>query len=228
MACQGWNEMLVARLYDELSGPDSRKLDDHLAGCVGCRRELETLAESRAWLATARPEIPSAPRIVVLRSRQPAQSWMGFAAGFAAAALLLVAGLAGGWAWAERARPAASGTDLVARGERPAGPSLTATPVEYVTPAQFRELEQRLDRNDGRLEQIRSAIPARVMTPEEFRTQLAAFRQDHELRRDAEMQMLLQEIAGVEVRTGARIGQTQDVLEDLVVLTSSDRDRVPH
>jgi anti-sigma factor RsiW len=52
MNCEQTRERLGSYLYDEMKAPERRRLDAHLAECVGCRHELET--ERRFVSALAR------------------------------------------------------------------------------------------------------------------------------------------------------------------------------
>jgi hypothetical protein len=58
--CPGSEERLILRLYDELPAEDAAGLDDHLAHCENCRRELAALRALEETLATQPAAEPSA------------------------------------------------------------------------------------------------------------------------------------------------------------------------
>src|SRR5262245_13315231 len=92
---------LVSYLYDDLDGAAGLAFERHLRDCAECRGELAAMRAVRADLLTWSPPEPDfAFRIVsepkVLRPAIP--SWRGWftpAAGFAAAAVLVLAAAAG-------------------------------------------------------------------------------------------------------------------------------------
>lgn len=98
---------LVSYLYDDLDGPARLAFERHLRDCVDCRDELTAMRAVRADLLTWSPPEPDfAFRIVnepraaqaanVLRPTVPAwRAWFIPAAGFAAAAVLVLAAAAG-------------------------------------------------------------------------------------------------------------------------------------
>lgn len=98
---------LVSYLYDDLDAPSRAAFERHVRGCAECRDELTELRAVRADLLTWSPPEPdfafrivSEPRPVrdasVLRPAVPAwRAWFTPAAGFAAAAVLVLAAAAG-------------------------------------------------------------------------------------------------------------------------------------
>ena len=98
---------LVSYLYDDLAAPARAAFEQHLRGCTECRDELTTLRGVRADLLTWSPPEPdfafrivAEPRVAhaarVLRPDVPAwRRWFTPAAGFAAAAVLVLAAAAG-------------------------------------------------------------------------------------------------------------------------------------
>ena len=98
---------LVSYLYDDLDAPSRAVFERHMAGCAECRDELTALRAVRADLLTWSPPEPDfAFRIVseprparaasVLRPDVPSwRAWFTPAAGFAAAAVLVLAAAAG-------------------------------------------------------------------------------------------------------------------------------------
>jgi hypothetical protein len=131
---------LVSYLYDDLSGPARAAFEQHLRACADCRDELTAMRAVRADLLTWSPPEPDfAFRIVkeplaahanhepraaqaanVLRPAVPSwRRWFTPAAGFAAAAVLVLAAAAGlarvevrkdadGWTLRTGASPAAA------------------------------------------------------------------------------------------------------------------------
>ena len=217
MSCESWKEALVSHLYGELAPEEENRLSDHLASCEACRERLEELSAARRLLGEAQPVVPSVPRVLVLRGLSRRPSLMAFAAGFACAALLLGAGLTGGWYLAG------------GYGETPV--RLANFPVELPptesasTPsaATIDEINRRLDEQRGQLAVLMpSGTPQEVLTRNELESILAQLQRDVGQRRTQDLQVLLEEIAGVEVRTGERIGQTEEAL-GYVMLASDPR-----
>ena len=81
MACEQWREMLSAQLDGEDDPADRPLVDEHLAGCAGCRQWLDQAATvnrmTRTGLATAVPDLtaailaaaPAPPRRLVTAAR---------------------------------------------------------------------------------------------------------------------------------------------------------------
>jgi len=98
---------LVSYLYDDLEGPARAVFERHVRECADCRDELTAMRAVRADLLTWSPPEPDfAFRLVsepaaaraanVLRPQVPAwRAWFTPAAGFAAAAVLVLAAAAG-------------------------------------------------------------------------------------------------------------------------------------
>lgn len=96
-------ELLVSYLYDDLADGDRARFESHLRGCAECRSELKALREVRADLAAWAPPEPDFGFRVVRGGRDaasrdaippPMPSWRAWwtpAAGFAAAAVLVLA-----------------------------------------------------------------------------------------------------------------------------------------
>ncbi len=96
--CNEIRELLSARIDGELSTCDARRLDEHLAGCEDCRRELAEM--ERVWLglgALGEPLVPEglAERMIrrtagaERRGRRARLVWSWGAAGAVAAAVLI-------------------------------------------------------------------------------------------------------------------------------------------
>src|SRR5437870_409792 len=96
-------ELLVGYLYDDLADGQRAAFEAHLRGCAGCRGELKALREVRADLAAWAPPQPDFGFRVVRGGRDAAardavrtpvpawRAWWTPAAGFAAAAVLVLA-----------------------------------------------------------------------------------------------------------------------------------------
>lgn len=207
MSCKSWKEALVGRLFEELTPEEERRLSDHLDGCEACRVDLDKLSDARRLLREAEPEIPSTPRVVMLTPR-PARSWLAFAAGFACAALLLGAGLAGGWY-------------LAAGSLQTDGPGeIALAPGPLTDPRVIEALQEQVDDNQRRIQtlfadrpqSVNSQLPkVRYVTQQELDTGLQDFGREVERRRAQDLGLLLQEI-----------GQTQETLR-FVVLANDPR-----
>jgi hypothetical protein len=213
MACEQWEQVLVASLYDELTPDEQRRLSAHLEGCRSCARELEGLISARGRLREAEPAVPQVPRVVVLGSPRRRPPALAFAAGLACAAVLVCGGLGAGWLLASRAAadPSAS---------LPASPSPAGEPdTEIASAAEIQALRRRLDEQENRIRALKTSVsqPPGAITRRDFEGGLARLQDDFDRRRNADLQILLNEIAGVELRTGERIGQTQDALEYYVL-----------
>lgn len=98
---------LVSYLYDDFSGPARAAFEQHLRACADCRDELTAMRAVRADLLTWSPPEPdfafrlvAEPRVTqaanVLRPNVPSwRAWFTPAAGFAAAAVLVLAAALG-------------------------------------------------------------------------------------------------------------------------------------
>jgi predicted anti-sigma-YlaC factor YlaD len=81
MACERWREMLSAQMDGEDDPADRPLVDEHLAGCAGCRLWLDRAATvnrlTRTGLATAVPDLsaailtaaPTPPRRLITKAR---------------------------------------------------------------------------------------------------------------------------------------------------------------
>src|SRR5438045_2127630 len=99
-------ELLVSYLYDDLADPARATFEAHVRGCAECRDELKALRGVRSDLAAWAPPEPDFGFRVIRGGRDaaatdlrpvapaPVQSWRAWwtpAAGFAAAAVLVLA-----------------------------------------------------------------------------------------------------------------------------------------
>ena len=231
MSCEeSWKEVLVSRLYDEITPDEEERLSHHLASCKACSEELEELSSARRLLGEAEPTIPAPPRVLVLDPRSRRPFWSAFAAGFAAAGLLLGAGITAGWLMAGgRGSPSA-----------PSGEIVIDLPGQPDPPVALATLEDRLDSQRNQIQYLYTSMglpdshrgseptraqPVRVLTRKEFESGLDLLRNQVRQRRSQDLQILLEEIVGVEVRTDARIGETQEAL-GYMILASDPRANV--
>jgi len=215
MSCEHWNESLVSRLYAELGPAEDERLSRHLESCRRCRGVLEELAATRTRLHDAQPITPSTPRVVVLSPRPALPRYLAFAAGIACGAILLAAGVY-------------AGRTLITPRHPIAGASLHDPPVVAQPASADREtieaLRQRLDEQERLIRTLAAppAGPRSTLTRQEYEAALANLRDDLDRRQADHEQFLFDELRGVEARTGARIGETQEWL-NLVMLASDPR-----
>lgn len=202
MACKEWEEWLVSDLYDELDEERRDDLRHHLERCEACRAAQDELAGARSVLRDASPEIPPSRQVLVLeRPTRFAARWRGFAAGFAAATILLAAG------W------------LVGRASGPAGTRLThPSGGDAVPVAEF------IDRDtfQSALDQQRSEYRSLFDRPagDEVDAALVNLQAAWEQQRREDLEFVLRQIAAAEVRTGTRIGENRQALRYIAL---SDR-----
>ncbi len=194
MACREFEPMIAGWLYEEISPAEVGALKAHLEGCASCRAELERARLAREALREARPEVPLAPRILVVRPRTSTR-WALAAALLGAASLATAAFLAG------RSLPsrATSASPLVAESP-PQTPLFQATGTADVARAE----------TAGRVVPATSTEGA--VTREELERRLALLESRLRRQRTMELDEVMAEIAGVEARTAAKIGQTRDAL----------------
>jgi len=107
MCNQADKDDLVSYLYDDLDGPQRAAFERHLRTCAECRDELTAMRAVRADLLTWSPHEPdfafrlvaepriSAPAAVLRPDVASWRRWFAPAAGFAAAAVLVLAAAAG-------------------------------------------------------------------------------------------------------------------------------------
>jgi len=199
MACEGWNERLVERLYGEIDPSDEIALDAHLAECRDCRETLERLESARRILSDCPPRVPAVPRVVVLGGASRPRRTLAFAAGFLAAALLA----GGGWA---------AGRYF----ETPAPPSGNAIVESAPPPLDEDAIAARV------LARIESRNAPEAVTPEVLEAAFDRYDRQVNRKRAADVEYLLGEIAASEHRVGTSIGRTNQALQ-YVALKSDPR-----
>ncbi len=147
MACSEWRDHLLEKLYGEIEADRLAELDRHLISCDACTRELDSLGLTRQTLVDASPAVPEPPGLILLREEAaPAGNWWRrpggvrmFAAGFAAATMLLAAGLA-------------------------AGLAISPEPVVRIDLVDQSQLQQALDSREARLINLLDQRSAHVQT----------------------------------------------------------------
>ena len=206
MFCNDWRDRLLDKLYGEIGEEDRIRLDRHLVSCRECRLELDSLRFARQALSEAAPAVPEPPRVILLNHagtgpretvwwRRPGGFRM-FAAGFAAATILLAAGIAAGIA-------------MSSDGEIPVGapPELTAE-IDLVDRLQLNEA---LDARDARIMNMIDQRSGQVQSS------LTAFGSALEARRQEDLRLVLGELITTEMWTGKAIHENRESLRHLTL-----------
>jgi len=210
MDCARWNDSLIGRLYDEISPEDDAALEQHLAECAGCRATREEFGRVRAVLAEDEPAVPRLPRVVVLNS--PAR-WRtaSIAATILGAALL--AGTGAGAGYALGARRSA---------EQPVAPvaltALDASTESLVRDEVAKRFAALVAAEPKPSPASASGKPA--LTAQELKAELARFERKLNDMRAVDLDYLLTQIEASEVRTGTRIGKTNDALRTVALASN--------
>ncbi|MCP3980479.1 MAG: hypothetical protein GY716_14350 [bacterium] len=213
MSCNQWNDEWVAALYDELDPAERSRMSQHVSTCEACRTTLDELAATGAALRTAAPEVPLAPRVVILKPAPRFRGLWGYVAAFAGAAALFLAGVLA--------------TDLFVTPERQPLHEETAVLGDVVTRAEMIEaLEQQQAQFDAMLARSGGARPQQprgngdaMLTTAQFRTEMDSLRSALEVNRSRDVEFLLEEINAAEARTGT---WTREALR-YIVLEADDR-----
>ncbi len=201
MACKEYETGLMEILYDEIEPPHRKALEAHLASCAGCRAELAGLRADRDMLAAASPDVPEAPRVIILNTTpgtSGGRTFFGrygmFAAGFAAAALMMAAGLATGFYLVPDGSVALS-----------EDPGLTAQ-IDLVDQAQ---LQNELNARDARLVNLIDRKSG------ETQADMTRFSSALDSRRKQDLRFVLSEIMATEAWAGQAIGENRQSLRHL-------------
>jgi hypothetical protein len=203
MACKEFECGIMEMLYGEVEPSARERLEAHMASCDDCRTELAELTAGRALLAASAPEIPDAPGVVILNTPERAtqgDSFFGrygmFAAGFAAAALMMAVGLATGYYLAP-----VSSTSLgdVA--------GLNAQ-IDLVDQAQ---LQNEMDTRDTRLIELIDHKSGQTQAD------LTRFSSALDSRRKQDLRFVLSEIMATEAWAGQAIGENRQSLRHLTL-----------
>ena len=201
MSCERWQEAMVGRLYGEIEPAEDRALESHLGVCGPCRNALDDLRDFRVLLRDNEPQLERPPRVVLLQDRPRFRPAL-MAASLVGAALLAGAGAGAGYALGSRSAPAAP----VAVEKSPS--SLDAATEALVK----REVESRVAALLANATPASAPASAAGLTPDDLRAELTKFERKLDDKRAAEMDYMLGELEASEVRTGARIGQTNQAL----------------
>jgi anti-sigma factor RsiW len=203
MSCERWNEAILGRLYDETEPDQDRALESHLEGCAACRASVSELRRLRAVLRENEPEVPRAPRVVVLRDAARFRPAL-LAASLAGAALLAGAGAGAGYAVGRQAAPETAAPTTVAAAPASLDPATEALVRKEV---------------ESRWAALTAALPPKEAEPtspavsqDDLQAAFAKFEGKLYRNRADELDYLLGQIEASEVRTGARIGQTNQAL----------------
>jgi len=210
MACHEFHERIIGRLYGEIADEAHAALDAHLAGCAACRTDLDELSRVRDAVRECEPPVPIAPRLVVLRERPTVRPAL-LAASILGAALVAGASAGGGYALLRNhgnggavAPPVATG---VARTPVAQGPSATTASLPSTTAST--DAPGRESASAAR----QAATPAaRPLTREEIDAALARFERRVDAGRATDLRYMMTQLAASEVRSGQRIGQTNEAL----------------
>jgi hypothetical protein len=209
MNCARWNDSLIGRLYGEISTEDDAALEQHLSLCSSCRETLEEFGRIRSVLAADEPAVPRLPRVVVLRG-SPRWRSAAIAASILGAALLAGTGAGAGYA-------------LGARRQAPPAAVATQLPAE-LDPVTESLIRQEIDRRVASMRAQAAPAeptPAREgVTPQELQAQLARFERKINDSRASDLDYLLTQIEASEVRSGTRIGKTNEALRTVALASN--------
>src|SRR5262245_47839410 len=186
MSCERWNDAILGRLYDEIEPDQDRALESHLEGCAPCRASLAGLRRLRTVLQENEPEVPRAPRVVVLRDTSRFRPAL-LAASLAGAALLAGAGAGAGYAMGRQGAP---------RDAAPVKAAVVApAALDAATEALVRkQVEDRWAALTADLKAKESSPAAPAVTQEDLQTALAKFERKLDGNRAAELDYMLGQI----------------------------------
>jgi hypothetical protein len=199
MACNEWMDPIVGKLYGEIDEDRLAELDRHLLECAECSRELADLEKTRLVLSDASPSVPDHPGVIILGDLQKQEEGSGasrwrrpggfrmFAAGFAAAMLLLAAGVTIGM--------------MLSPGKEP-------VPSDLVNRVQ---MEQALDAREARLINLLDQRSGQVQDS------MVELSNAMESRRREDFRLLLGELITSEMWTGKAINENRESLRHLAL-----------
>jgi hypothetical protein len=213
MACKHWNDEWVAHLYGELDPGAERAMTAHLEGCEACRATIEGLERSRRMLAGAAPEVPSAPRVIVLRPRPIWSRAWAFAAGAACALLMFGAGFVSSTQLpgAGRTEPPATAREASAGG----GESQPATAEQAAEVAALRDELAALHRRLDGLEQTPASSDG--VTAAQFREGIDGLERRLNEERVHDLEYVMRSLTASELRTGSWMDKTHEALTMLAM-----------
>jgi len=220
MACEHWNPVWVARLYDELDPEEERRASEHVARCADCRKTLEQLAASRRMLHDSAPDVPAAPRVVVLPPTRSTQPGWAFAAGIGLAASLFVGGWLLGVGGGTAAVDGAAATGIATVEELRSRP--THDEMQEALEAQRRSFEIQLTELRRAVTAPEPEVLAASMTPDQLDAALRRLERKITLERARDFEFLVGEIAATERRAGTWVDETRNALR-YVALQSDGR-----
>jgi len=199
MSCEPYRPHLVGLLYDDIGDSDRAATVAHLASCESCRRDYAELAGVRAALRESAPDVPRAPRVLVVGSRASRpRTWLAFAAGIAAA-LLAAGGAATGYVYG-------SGRAATVRPVEP--PPATADLVAREVDRRWQALQQSV--SEASL--ARSSPDAATITKDDLEAALRRLERKIDGSRASDLDYVQNLVAASERRTGNWIGETQKAL----------------
>jgi hypothetical protein len=217
MDCRTFRESLVGRVYGENAPRDDEALDLHVASCDSCRDQLEALGRVRAVLRADEPEVPLIPRVVVLGGRSRLRPAV-LAASILGAAILAGAAAGGGYAIGRGAGRVAGPADGAAASPAEATPAsqrldpATENAIRDEVARRVGALAANLKQGDRRPVTPESTSEVRPVTAAELDAAMTRLERKVGGARAADLDYVLTQLAASEVRTGRRIGQTNEAL----------------
>lgn len=203
MACNSWQEELVAHLYGELEPEQEQGVVAHLEACTDCRDSFEHLSSTRRWLQQSVPAVPFAPRVLVLQPRRSGWIAGALVTGSLSAALVFGLGLL--------ARPWVAGE----------APSL-APESRPDTSELLRGFRDRIETLNSRIDQLElqtaeeersgRAAPA-TLTRSQLEQELQRVERRFQRERIRDLEYMLRAMTAAESRTDSWIDQTREALQ---------------
>jgi hypothetical protein len=218
MPCKQWNDGWVAQLYGELEPAEERALAAHLERCAACKTTLEELRASHELLQEASPEVPAAPRVVVLRPRSIWSNAWAFAAGAACALFLFGLGFMAGPRWTATGddsspQVAQADTTQIPTSPEPVSIGETTPVLLQTTP----ELQDGLFALEQRLTKLEEQPSDDALTPALLREELDRLERRFNQERVRDLEYVIRSLTASELRTGTWMDQTQDAITMLAL-----------
>ena len=203
MSCDNYRASLIGLIYDDIDDAERAETVAHLASCAACRDIMAGLEATRSQLRNLTPDVPRAPRVLVVGPpATPKRAWLGFAAGIVAA-WLAAGGTAAGYAY---------GSGRTAPTTPPANPAVAQQDID-------RRVEQEVNRRWEALKtELASSRPApAVVTPaavtrDDLNAAMARLEKKIDGSRASDLDYMQNQIEASERRTGSWIGETQKAL----------------
>jgi hypothetical protein len=213
MACDSWQETLVAHLYGELDAEREQGMLAHLQSCAVCLESREQLSSTRRWLQQGAPAVPLAPRVLVLEPRR--RGWIAGALLTGALSAAVVSG------FAYLALPRADGhRSLVGDEAQAAKLADVARPPE--TDEIVRVFHDRIDSLNRRIDQLEQQGPegspaaggAQVtLTANALQQELQRVERRFQRERIRDLEYMLRAVTATENRTDNWIHETREALQ---------------